>query len=455
MTAWGFFTDLGLIAGLLLLGTIIRAKVSLIQRLFLPASIIAGIIGLAFGPSGFNLIPFSDQIGTYPGVLIAVVFGALPLVSPKINWKEISKRVGGMWAYSQAAMVLMWGGGLLFSLLVLNSIWGDLHNGFGLILAAGFVGGHGTAAAIGATFAQQGWEDATSLAMTSATVGILSAILIGLVFIKRGASKGHTNFIGNFDDLPKELQTGLVPKHLRKNIQTDTVSSISIDPYIFHGSIIAVVAMTGYYISSWIASLLPNLAIPAFSVAFLVGLAFKKVLSASKADHYVSKDVINRISGSATDLLVAFGIASISLPVVLEYIVPLSILFAFGLFFAWTFFYVLSRRFFDQHWFEKGIFTWGWTTGTVAMGIALLRIVDPELESNTLDDFGMAYIPIAPVEILIVTFAPLLIVNSQSWLFVGITLTFGLAIFIIAKMNGWFTFKRVPLTVTKTNVKIP
>ncbi|WP_042143686.1 sodium/glutamate symporter [Paucisalibacillus sp. EB02] len=440
-TPWTLLTDLGLISLLLLLSVYIRAKVKIVQRLFLPAGIIAGVIALAFGPNGIGILPFSNQLGTYPGILIAVVFGALPLTSPKVNWKEISRRVGSMWSYSQIAMLFMWGAGLLFALLILNPFWDGLHSGFGLLLAAGFVGGHGTAAAIGDAFAQNGWEEATSIAMTSATVGIISSILIGMVFIKRGATKGDTNFLPSFNQLPTELRTGLIPVKNRKEIEVDTVSSISIDPLIFHISLITGIALIGYYLSQLGASLLPNVAIPAFSLAFLVGLLAKKVMTVTKSDKYVSKEVVNRISGGATDLLVAFGIASISVSVVAQYIVPLVLLFIFGLVVAWTYFFILSKGFFKQHWFERGIFTWGWTTGTVAMGIALLRIVDPDMKSNTLDDYGLAYIPIAPVEILLITFAPILVVNSQSWIFIAITLGCTLIIFIIAKLNGWFSFK--------------
>jgi len=446
---WTLFTDVGLIALLLLLSVFIRAKVKIVQRLFLPAGIIAGVLALVFGPNGFGLIPFSGQLGTYPGILIAVVFGALPLTSPKINWKEIAQRVGSMWSYSQIAMIFMWGVGLLFALLLLNPFWDNLHAGFGLLLAAGFVGGHGTAAAIGDTFAQNGWEEATSIAMTSATVGIISAILIGMVFIKRASSKGDTNFISSFNKLPTELRTGLIPSKRRQNIEVDTVSSISIDPLIFHISLISGIALLGYYLSQWGASILPNVAIPAFSLAFLVGLFVRKILNVTKSDKYVSKEVVSRISSGATDLLVAFGIASISLTVVAQYLVPMIILFIFGLVVAWTYFFILSKRFFDQYWFEKGLFTWGWTTGTVAMGIALLRIVDPDLKSRTLDDFGLAYIPIAPVEILIVTFAPIMVVNSQSWLFILLSLGFALIIGIIAKLNGWFSFKKKETVVNK------
>lgn len=71
------------------------------------------------------------------------------------------------------------------------------------------------------------------------------------------------------------------------------------------------------------------------------------------------------------------------------------------------------------------------------MGIALLRIVDPDLKSKTLDDFGLAYIPMAPVEIAVVTFSPLLIATGQHWLFVAVTLAFGIILIALARMNKW------------------
>ena len=439
---WVLFTDIGLVSLLLLVGTIIRAKVRFVQKLFLPASIIAGILGLALGPNGFGLLPFSDQIKVYPAILIAVIFGTLPLLSPRIDWNAIKTRVGSMWSFSQIVMVLMWGGGLFFALLFINPFWNDIHDGFGLLLAAGFVGGHGTAAAIGSTFAQNGWEEATDLAMTSATIGIICSIVLGILFIKRGAAKGQTSFLASFDDLPNELKTGLIPPGSRVKSETDTVSSISIDPYIFHIAIVTIIAMGGYYLSELGVKLLPNVAIPAFSLAFLVGLLVKKILNATNSAKYVSTDVVNRISGSATDVLVAFGIASISLSVVLDYLVPLLLLFVFGIVFAFVFFKVLSKKFFEEYWFEKGIFTWGWTTGTVAMGMALLRIVDPEAKSKTLDDYGLAYIPIAPVEILLITFAPLLVLNSQSWVFVAMTFGVTFVIYLMAIKYKWLSRTR-------------
>lgn len=71
-------------------------------------------------------------------------------------------------------------------------------------------------------------------------------------------------------------------------------------------------------------------------------------------------------------------------------------------------------------WFEKQLFTWGWGTGTVAMGITMLRIVDPRLRSNTLEQYSAATIPNTAVEITAVTFTPVLVLAGSAWAVVGI-----------------------------------
>ena len=90
-----------------------------------------------------------------------------------------------------------------------------------------------------------------------------------------------------------------------------------------------------------------------------------------------------------------------------------------------------------DYWFEKAMFSWGWFTGTMAMGIALLRVVDPEQRTRCLEDYALAYIFIAPVEICLVTFAPLAFMTGFGWLFIGICVAAILAVLIVGKMKGW------------------
>ena len=118
-----------------------------------------------------------------------------------------------------------------------------------------------------------------------------------------------------------------------------------------------------------------------------------------------------------TDYLVAFGIASIRISVVTQYLVPMLILLAAGLFVTAGLVYVAAKYIFKEYWFEKAMFSWGWFTGTMAMGMALLRIADPESRSRCIDHYGIAYLFIAPVEICLITFAPIIFTSGYGLLF--------------------------------------
>lgn len=437
-TPWTLFVDFGLISVLLLVGKLIRVKVRLIQKLFIPPSLIAGFLGLALGKSGFGLLPLSDHIGTYAGILIALVFGSLPLSSPQRKEKGLSERIGSMWAFSQSGMLFQWGMCGLFGLVILGSVWPNLHPSFGIMLPGGFVGGHGTAAALGQAFGQLGYEDARSLAMTTATVGILSSVIGGLILVKWAARRKYTNFISDFADLPNELRTGLLPKHKRESMGESTCSSISIESLTFNFAAMLCIAFGGYLMSKGISYWYPKLELPVFSCAFIIGLIVRKAFDRFQVTDYICPQTVSRLSSMFTDLLVAFGVASIKLEIVVKYAVPLIFLLIFGILFTAFFVLYTGRRLMKNYWFEKSLFTWGWFTGTMAMGIALLRIADPKMESKSLEDYALAYLPIAPVEIALVTFAPLAFISGYGLWFILICLAAGFAVLGTARIKGWW-----------------
>lgn len=437
-TPWTLFTDLGFISILLLVGKFIRVKVKLIQQLFIPPSLIAGLLGLAFGPNGLGWIPLSNDLGTYAAILIALVFGALPLSSPNVSMKEVAKRVGPMWAYAQVGMLLQWALVGLFGLYVIKLIWPDLNDAFGIMLPTGFYGGHGTAAAIGSAFEGLGWDEARSLGMTTATVGVICSIIGGLLMVKWAAKHKQTAFISDFDDLPDELRSGLLPEDKRDSIGEATTSSISIDTLTFHVALVFVVAFLGYMVSQTVKVYYPVLELPVFSCAFIIGLVLKKFFDATTISRYICPQTTQRLSSSFTDMLVACGVASIKLGVIVKYALPLIVLIIAGVAIVWCITFFLGRRLAKTFWFERLIFAWGWWTGTMAMGIALLRIVDPKLSSKAMDDYAMAYLPIAPIEILLITFVPILFVNGLGvWLLLA-CLVLSLLILLLAWKMGWW-----------------
>ena len=434
-TPWTLFVDIGIISLLLLVGKLMRVKIKWIQKLFIPPSLLAGFIGLACGPHGFDILPISEQTGTYAGILIAFIFGALPLTSQKTKGNQ--QEIGAMWVYSQTGLLLQWAFGGLLGLLVLNQIW-PLSPGFGITMPSGYCGGHGTAAAIGQAFGQLGHDEILTLAMTAATFGIVASVILGLIFVKWGAKKKHTTYLADYKDLPSELRTGLLPQEKRESMGESTCSSISIDSLTFNLAIICAIALGGYGISKLAAHFMPGFELPVFSCAFVFGILFKKLLDRTRASESICPQTVGHISGSMTDYLVAFGIASIKVSVVIEYIVPLAILLLSGLAVTLIYVFVMARKLMKECWFEKALFTWGWFTGTMAMGIALLRVVDPKMKSRCLDSYALAYLFIAPVEISLITFAPVAFVNGYGLLFSSICLVAGLGVLSVAYFKKWF-----------------
>lgn len=424
-TPWTIVVDLGIISALMLLGKLIRVKVKGIQRFLIPPAVIAGILGLILGPEVLGWLPLSGSLGTYAGILIAFVFAALPFTSTS-KAREVAK-VKRMWGYSQGGMLLQWGFGGLLGILILGKIW-PLNDSFGITMPAGFCGGHGSAAALGDAFANFGQDEVLTLAMTSATVGIICSIILGLIYLRVGTKRGWSACLTEAENLPEELRTGLVQPENRKSIGEGMFSTISISTLTFNLSVIALVVLGGYLISKGVTRMAPSLELPVFSCSYIVGMLVKLVCDRTKVSERICPETSSSLSGAFTDYLVAFGIASIKISVVTQYLVPMIILFACGLLFTTCYVFFAAKHIFKEYWFEKAMFSWGWFTGTMAMGMALLRIADPESRSHCVDHYGIAYIFIAPVEIALITFAPIIFCSGYGLLFASVSAVLGLTI---------------------------
>ena len=73
-------TDLAVLSVLMMIGVTLRKKCGFLQRLYLPASLLAGIVGLILGPqvlghyAGWSL-PIGKTIAQWPGQLTSIVLG--------------------------------------------------------------------------------------------------------------------------------------------------------------------------------------------------------------------------------------------------------------------------------------------------------------------------------------------------------------------------------------------
>ena len=431
-TPWTIVVDLGIISALMLLGKLIRVKVKGIQKFLIPPAVLAGIIALVLGPEVLGWLPLSGSLGTYAGILIAFVFAALPFTSTS-KAKEVAK-VKRMWGYSQGGMLLQWGLGGLLGIVILGQIW-PLNDSFGITMPAGFCGGHGSAAALGEAFSKFGQDEVLTLAMTSATVGIICSILLGLIFLRIGTKRGCSACLTQAETLPEELRTGLISDENRKSIGDNMFSTISISTLTFNLSVIAVAVFGGYLVSKGVSRVAPSLELPVFSCSYIVGILVKLICDRTHVTGRVSTETSSHLSGMFTDYLVAFGIASIKISVVTQYLVPMLILLGVGLIVTALYVFFAAKYIFKEYWFEKAMFSWGWFTGTMAMGMALFRIADPDGRSHCVDHYAIAYIFIAPVEIALITFAPLVFSSGHGLAFSSVCVVIGLSLLVYMVRN--------------------
>ncbi len=443
----------------LLIGKSLRVRVGIFQRLFLPSSIIAGFVILLCGPFGLNFIPewmfkYWEQI---PGVLINVVFASLflgvSLPKPSNLWNIGGPQlcfgmVAGMGQYFIAMLVCV---------LVLTPLF-NTPAVFSCIVEIGFSGGHGTAAGMGPVFEQIGFKAGSDLAQMAATVGLISAVVFGIIMINIAIRKGYCVFLNEEKGIPTYKRIGLIPQKKRFSIATATVATEAIEPLTFHFAIIGIAIILGWIMLQGVQSLHPILAsFPLFPMAMIGGLIIQAVSTPFKIDQYFDRDTFDRILGFSLDILVISAIGAIRLDLFFENLWPFVIIMFTGI--AWMLFatLVIAPRMFPNNWFERGITEYGMQTGVTAMGLLLLRLVDPMYKTDTATAFGfkqMIYEPFLGGG-LITALAPFIIFNLGIWPCIAISAFIMLLFTIISYVNGWtkFSRKRIPITKAKSSSK--
>lgn len=441
MTIYDFFVDFVLASFLILMGQLLRSKLTIFQRFFIPASVLAGFLGLALGPNGFNILPFSGSIASYAGILIILVFTVVGLNGFEIekgDGKSQAKRIVGYQIFKIIAWGLQIFVPIVFTIFVLKKIWPGLNDGFGILLHSGFYGGHGTAAAVGQTFADLGWAEAADIAITFATIGILSGVFGGIILINIAAKKGQTAYMKDFKYVSGDLRTGLISKGNRKSMGEETISSVSLDSLGFHFALILTIGGGSYLLNTWIGENLLS-GIPDFTIAFLVALLFFVIMRKTSLYEYIDKDVNTRISGTATDYLVFFGIASVRLDVVMAYAGPILLSMVLGWVLLTVVVYPLGKAYNIDSWFERSIFVYGYSAGVFAIGFVLYRIVDPDNISGTIEDTAMT--PITNIaEIAIWSTFPTLLFTGQWKVAAGIGAAILIGSIIATRVTGTWVF---------------
>jgi len=391
------------LAVLLGLGYGLRRQLRFLQRLYLPASVIAGLLGLillqSFKSAGHPLpADWTAGWSQLPGILINIVFACLFLGVEIPGFSRLWKSAGRQLAYGQ---IVAWGQYVVGIGLVLVFLGPIFHVNplFGTILPVGFEGGHGTAGGLGPVFDQLNWSEGKDFALASATAGILSAILVGMALINWAVRKGHVvEKKPPRENVEEADWTGIIPKAVRPKAGHLTVSSDVIESFSLHLVIVAVAILIGLGFKQLLVLLegaVPVLArhhllnsFPLFPLCMLGGLLVQLFADRFDPNDHIDHGLTRRIQNTALDFLVVAAIATIRLDVVARGWLPLVLLIVAGI--LWNVFclLVLARKVFRNAWFERAIAEMGQSMGVTATGLLLLRVVDPDYKTPAAEAFA-------------------------------------------------------------------
>lgn len=437
----GAFFSICILCIFLLAGKILRVQVRLFQKIFLPASIIGGFLALFCGPYMADILPsfILDTWSEIPGILINFVFATLFLGLAVPGVKTLWSQGGSQLCFGMVAGTGQYFFALLVTILVLMPFF-DVSPVFATILEIGFAGGHGTAAGMRGVFEQIGFPAGADLAQMSATVGIIIAVVGGIFYINIAIRKGYCVNLDESKGIPEYKKRGLIPEKHRFTISRATVASESIEPMAFHFAVVGLAILIGWLMLAGIRQIHPVVSgFPLFPLAMIGGMIIQVLSMRLGVDKYYDRSSFERILGFSLDILVVAAIASIRLDLFIENFWPFLLLMLVGV--GWLFFclIVLAPRMFPYNWLERGVTEYGMQSGVTAMGLLLLRLVDPGYKTDTAQAFGfkqMLYEPFLGGGLITAT-APFIVINLGVWwsaAFAGIIM---ILFMLISWLNGW------------------
>lgn len=400
----------------ILIGKWLRIRVNWMQNLFLPSSMIAGFSALLVGPQVIGkligLWVSDDSFFTsgalpesiinvweeLPGLMINIVFATLFLGKRIPSKKDIIEYGGPQLAFG---WMVGWGQyviGILLMVLFITPVFG-LPSMAGALIEIAFEGGHGTAAGMKSTFEKLEFSEGYDLAIGLATVGVLTGVIVGIILINWGVRKQKTKVIKDVKGFSKLRKQGIMEYQNREPAAELTVRTESIEPMSLHFALVGLAVIIGYIILQlliWIESVTWGswtdieimTYIPLFPLAMIGGIILQYIFSKIDNEHILDWRMINRIQGFALDILILTAIATVSLDIIGEYIVPFATLALAGIIWNVFAFMFFAKRMIPEYWFERGIGDFGQSTGITATGLLLMRVVDPDNTSPAFESFG-------------------------------------------------------------------
>jgi ESS family glutamate:Na+ symporter len=271
----------------------------------------------------------------------------------------------------------------------------------GSLMELGFGGGHGTIAGLSGLFDEKGAPELVDLGYGLATIGMLSAVIVGTMFVNFAVRSPNIQIARDKPTSPAEdfdidhHMPGPDDPPLDENRGMTQVTAAA----VFLGISIGV----GWLLLEalrWIANLFGSDLFdffPLFPLTIIGGALVQIAAVRFKFTWAVKRRAVEGLGGIATDGLVICSIGTLSLSALSDNLAPLIILTVASV--AWSAFVLLGlgRRFYRQHWFEHAITEFGEHQGNVATGYMMLDMVDPGRKTGVVYGYNYRQLITRPI----------------------------------------------------------
>lgn len=394
------------------LGMFLRSKVTFLGKLLIPVNVIAGMIGLIYMNVLNDLILPEMTVSDFSNIvneIFTLSFISIGLASVKEKKEPKTKRVkgepkvkdetgGASIVKGSLGMGILWS--LLFGLsavlgvVIISAIGGPfgMDPMYGMLIPYAFCQGPGQAANMGLIFEDiYGLENAAMVALTFAVFGFLSAFFIGVPLAKWGLKKNLAKSEAKVSETII-LRGYFLPEEQRESMGKVTTHSGNIDTLALHGAFMGLSYIFGCLIAK-VVSFIPVLGPSFASMMFIwamVGAGYvKKLLKLLNVEFLLNCPLQNKITGWASDYLVVCAFMGIKVSVIGNWIIPIAIESAIVAMVTAALCIYFTSRLGSDHDFERTVGVFGMCTGTTPSGIALVRILDPKLQTPTGTELGM------------------------------------------------------------------
>ncbi len=419
MNEWGLILYFLLFGTLMFIAKILKTWIPGLNKIVIPTALLAGILGLIISMVLTPMLPSSlwdssnqyffstyvsdgvdipynslyniDLLQTIVYHGLAIGFLALALKRDYGDTKKAKKKIWSTGMLITSTYALQAGLGIILVFILFS----DRFIGSGMLVALGFGQGPGLASSIGRMWNDLlgGGTQGITLGAAYATMGFLFGGIIGVLAINVIARRKGFSKPAQYDE----------PGFSRKTVEIDTVKQISVlDGLTTSAIMIAIIyglTWATLLLFQWLFSFLGSAGDMAFGIvkgfnfiiAILYALVYNKILKAlekqGKRVRFLTNNyILSNIASTSFNIMITAGVMMITLAFLADYgiqLVVTSLVAGFG---SLAYLAFMTRKVYVHHKDEYFIGLFGMLTGVASTGLALLKGVDPELETPVAEE---------------------------------------------------------------------